>query len=35
MYECRNRKKDEFSEIGLKNQVKRSSGSEDMSFGNF
>jgi hypothetical protein len=33
MYECKNIKSDEFREIGRKNHVKQSSGSEDMSFG--
>jgi hypothetical protein len=33
MYECKNIKSDEFREIGRKNHVKQSSGSEDMIFG--
>jgi hypothetical protein len=33
MYECNNRKRDEFGEFGSKNHGEQSFGSQDMSFG--
>jgi hypothetical protein len=35
MYECKNRKSDEFWEFGRKNHAKQSSGSKDMCFESF